>query len=383
MKKPIFILTAFLLIFYGCTDEKDSLTLVFTGDIIMHIPVKNCAFRHSIKGQDGRSVNSNGFDFLFEKIRPELISDASVGNMEFPTSPPYSSEPWIFNCQPEIIQAMKKAGFAAVTVANNHIMDQDEKGADDTISALNLADLKFTGAGRTEKEALSGITVEGKGIRAGILACTGVMNRPFPAKGKVIINRFYDRKKMLAAIDSMKQRSDFVILIVHTGTEYMPLPLPGDSSLMKEYMDAGADLIIGHHPHIVQPAEEYTASDGRHCAVFYSLGNFISNQDKEQIFFPEAGTFLSKRNGLIVKASLKKYREGENTFLKAEMKAVPVTTRNYLDQENGLRIIQTDTFRNEENIPVTWEIKRTESGQKLVPLKRTVSLKKKLPVKNR
>lgn len=329
----------------------------------MHIPVKNCARMNNIIDlETKKTLNNDGFDYLFEQIAPRLsASDLTLVNMEFSISSPYKSKEGIFNCPPIVLSAFKKAGISAVTIANNHILDQGQDGAIKTIENLKANQIDYIGAGLTKEEARGGYVFKAKDISAGFLACTGIMNWPFPKDKKVFINWFYDETKMLEDIAAMKQKSDYVILVVHTGVEYMPIPEEKDRKLMKKYLDAGADLIIGHHPHIAQPVETYTTRDGRETCIFYSLGNFISNQSSD-VNFPAGKTRISTRNGLVVTVRLTKGIEEKKAVLNAEFDVIPIKTINIRETATRKRQIQTVEFAETETAPPTFQLSETALG---------------------
>ncbi|HDP80104.1 MAG TPA: CapA family protein [Spirochaetes bacterium] len=306
-------------------EEHCAVTLAFAGDIIMHIPVKTCAMRRDVKDEKGNSLNNSGFDYLFEKIAPEFAGcDAVQGNMEFPVSPPYTSKPWVFNCVPEVLPALKKAGFTMLTVANNHILDQGKEGLLSSIWLLNKYGLVPLGAGATETEARSGHVLEKNNLRVGFLAYTRTVNRAFPKdKDGIYINNFNKSDRVKEDIAAMRARCDFLVLTVHSGDEYAKSPPAKDRAAFRECLEQGADIIIGHHPHILQEAERYTAGDGRVCHIFYSLGNFISNQSST---FPVKGHTvpLSVRDSAIVKVTL----TGKSGNIGRRLTVIPIRTVN-------------------------------------------------------
>lgn len=258
--------------------QPQSVELAFTGDMLMHYAVKGCALVHSNAG-DKYSVE--GFTYLFEKVSPELSSaDFAIGNMEFPVSPPFIQNEFIFNCPPEVVPSLKKSGFYAVTVGNNHLLDQGLKGVTDTFGFLEQAGLNYFGAARTEDAARKGLLIEKNGIKIGILNYTGLLNYPFPAPNKnFYLNNLNQTDKVIADIQAMRKRCDFLIIQPHAGVEYTQEPTAEQRTLYRRLLDAGADMIIGHHPHTIQYAEGVKTSDGRDCTIFYSLGNFICNQN--------------------------------------------------------------------------------------------------------
>ncbi len=337
MKRNIAIaLCTFLLIpASGCSgwERDNSARISFTGDIIMHIPVKSCALRNDSRdAATGKSINNGGFDYIFGRIRETLgASDLVVSNMEFPVSPPFESKPFVFNCRPEVLGAMKKAGITLVTIANNHITDQDHRGVLSTISYLKQYGIDYIGAGAGEAAARTGYVYAKNGIRVGLLACTGVINTAFPGPAAAIhINNFYKKEKIFEDIDNLMKRSDFRVMVIHYGDEYSTEPGPRETALIHEYMDRGVDLVIGHHPHVLQRMEVYRAPDGRDCVVFYSLGNFISNQSSE-VMVGASREKLSTRDSVIVTAVLTKNGRG----ISRRMEIVPIRTVNEQGKNPG------------------------------------------------
>lgn len=321
--------------------------IAFTGDIIMHIPVKSCArARNRADGDRNGSLNNGGFDFLFERIRDDLRhSDVVVGNMEFPVSPPFRSEPWIFNCLPESIGAMKWAGVTMVTIANNHMLDQGGQGVVDTMRFLSRQGMEYIGAGETGESARAGIVKKVRGVRVGFLGYTGVLNYPLAKKRKGYhLNQLDNRQALVRDIEEMRKRCDYLVLVAHAGEEYMPRPRKAEQDLFRDCVNAGADLVIGHHPHLVQRAERVTSADGRVCHIFYSLGNFISNQGmKAEAFYD--GAPLTTRDSVIVRCLLKRAGRGKRPLARFEV--LPVYTVNTIERETGARAIQTVSIPRE------------------------------------
>ena len=385
MKKILYFVISVVsltVLFTDCTKaaNKHEVSISFIGDVIMHIPVKTCArINNIIDPETKKSLNNEGFDFLFDKIRSRLSSsDLTLANMEFPVAAPYTSKPFIFNCEPGIVPAMKNAGISAVTIANNHILDQGQEGAVSTIELLKANAISYIGAGLTADEAKAGMLFTEKEISVGLLAATGVLNWPIPKKEKVFINLFYNEDRMIEQITAMKQKSEYIILVVHTGVEYLPMPEEKDRTLMKKYLDAGVDLIIGHHPHITQPIETYTTIDGRETCIFYSLGNFISNQSSD-VRFPPGKSRLSTRNGLIVTAKLKINTEDGKDVLNAEFDIIHVKTVNERETVTRKRRIQTEEFAETETKPPVYILTETILNGK--PNKSVEVLDKKIVTK--
>lgn len=341
---PLVLIGAF--IFCG-TSTGNRVTLIFTGDIIMHIPVKSCAASRNELDKNKKSLNHAGFGYLFERIAPALSSaDITCGNMEFPVSHPYNSVPWEFNCRPEVLDAMRSSGFTMMHIANNHVLDQGEKGIVNTIGYLKAKNIDYIGADISEAAARGGIIKEFRGVRVGLIGYTGVMNYPFPKNPKGYhINDFNDLEKVKGDVAALKKKCGLVVVVAHIGEEYALTPSKKTREAAKEIADAGADIIIGHHPHVIQPFEKIITPDKRECLVFYSLGNFISNQSG--VVKSGKNERLSTRDSGLVKII---YTAGgiigKN---KVSAEIIPIMTLNDRD-ENGKRRIQTVEMKEEIGI---------------------------------
>jgi len=365
------ILVVLLVTFPRCAGRAGEVRLSFTGDIIMHMPVKMCARAHNEPGtQPHQSRNNRGFDFLFERIRPVFSdSDMVVGNMEFPVVPPFTSKPKIFNCEPDVLSAMKKAGFHVMHIANNHILDQGEAGVVSTMRYLRAYGLDYLGVGHNEAEARGGIVRTLRGIRVGLIGYAGYLNYPLPASASGYrLNWLYNRERVIEDIAAVKKRCDFLIMVAHTGLEYRYRPRERDRELFKEYLNAGVDCIIGHHPHVVQPAERVIAQDGRICYIFYSLGNFISNQSTEGMININ-GVTLTTRDSIIVRCILSKSFVGRQLDVCYEI--VPIFTRNAINGATGRREIQTVLVDDEIN--ALRSVLSASSGEERVDIERRLT----------
>ena len=346
MKKTFYILlAAFIALPWGSCSKAREASVAFTGDIMMHIPVKACAESHDLGGNDTiRSLNNRGFDFLFRRIRDSLMrSDIVVGNMEFPVAPPYTGKPKIFNCRPEVVPAMKKAGFTMLTIANNHVLDQGERGIRTTLDLLRENKFDTIGVGYDEPSTRAGIVKEVNGIRIGFLGYTGYLNYWLPKKMVGYhLNWFYNRNELMQDIAAMRKRCDYLVMVVHTGVEYVPGPRVTDVELFRKCIDTGVDLIIAHHPHMIQPIEKYVAPDGRPCYMFYSLGNFISNQEARSRYMSN-GVPITLRDSFIARCILTGTGRGKRP--EARFEIMPIKTINIM--EDNKRVIQTVSLSDE------------------------------------
>lgn len=246
--------------------------LVFVGDVMAHYPQVEAA-------QQG--YERYDFSGQFDGVR-ELFAEADyvVGNLETTLSPrgPYSGYPAF--CTPEeLADDMREAGFDAVTMTNNHTTDRGVKGVLATIAGLDNAGIKHVGArvpsynqGRTAP-----LVVEVEGYRLALLAYAYGSNGPIP---KGVEMGVLDTVTMRRHINMVRDKVDYIFALVHWGVEYQRSPNAQQRRLAEWLRKAGVDFVMGSHPHVVQPYEEWCDSEGRvEGGVFYSMGNFISNQN--------------------------------------------------------------------------------------------------------
>lgn len=346
----------------------------FTGDVIMHGPVKSFAYRNNIIDPiTKRSTNNRGFDIIFEKIKPEFeLSHYVVANMEFPISYPYDSKAFIFNCHPEVLDSFKHININIVNIANNHILDQGFIGFLETLEELEQRNILYVGAGKISTNTINDINgiIIGEDITIGIIAYTGVFNYYLSRKNKqeAFINDFYDEKKVMDDIAAIRKKSDFLIMTAHFGEEYSTQPSERDRQLIRTYLEAGVDCFIGHHPHVIQPVEQFISKDGRTCTVFYSLGNFVANQSSKHSDH-QSGVECSTREGLVVHVVLEKQKR--NDTVKHRYEVIPIIIRNIPDTESrmkyGRRIqpIAISRYRDEMQNVSANEEKRTVLKERL------------------
>jgi poly-gamma-glutamate capsule biosynthesis protein CapA/YwtB (metallophosphatase superfamily) len=175
---------------------------------------------------------------------------------------------------------LKESGFGLTTLANNHIMDFGQIGLQDTIQALQKVNLNYVGVGSSIEEAVKPFIFKNeKGEKVAILNfaenewSTTKGNAP-GAAGINIVSNFYSIKKV-------KEHADFVILITHGGHENFNLPSKQFRDLLRFYVDAGADVVLNHHPHCVSGHEIFNGKP-----IYYSIGNFIfeGNRDQETLW---------------------------------------------------------------------------------------------------
>jgi len=196
-------------------------------------------------------------NYPFLKIRDYLqSSDLVFGNLESPITQgrEISDFEMIFRSNPGTEQALKQAGFSVLSLANNHTPDFGEKGLEGTFNYLNNVGIKYVGAGKDAQEANQPIYIEVKGIKFAFLAYndTDVVPAIYEASENHAGTAFMRIERMTAAVKEAKQNADFVIVSMHAGNEYADKPNDSQINFAHTAIESGADLIIGHHPHVVQ-----------------------------------------------------------------------------------------------------------------------------------
>ncbi len=186
-----------------------------------------------------------------------------------------------FRTKPERLGLLKDAGIDIVSAANNHIMDYDEISLLDTMSHLDDAGIAYVGAGADIASARMGRVITAGGVKVGFLAYSDFHDifwsffytRTFAA-GKNVPGMAPALIWMMQEdISRMKRTADFVVVSIHWGQEYMRMPEKAQIERAHAAIEAGADIVLGHHPHVLQPFEAYKGG-----LIFYSLGNFVFDQ---------------------------------------------------------------------------------------------------------
>ncbi|MBW7474115.1 CapA family protein [Paenibacillus oenotherae] len=254
---------------------------VAVGDIMMHMPQLPAYYDKSAKRYD--------FNPYFTEVKPLLEQgDWSLANLETPISGKelgYSGFPR-FNAPSELAEALKYAGFNIVTNANNHSLDRGAEGIARTLRHLEEQGFSTKGTARSKAEAEALTIIERQGIGMGLLAYTyGTNGIPLP-KDKPYSVAIIDEKAIIRDINRLREAgADFITVVLHFGIEYQTVPNDTQKQLARKLIAAGADIIAGAHPHVVQPYEtvDVTEADGslRRGLIIYSMGNFISNQRGE------------------------------------------------------------------------------------------------------
>lgn len=268
--------TGFLIITY----------IIFAGSSVAKVKESDTQFTASFVGDMmfGRHVNDvvekHGADFLFKKIQPVFNeSDYVSGNFENPILLRKEDEYEKLDksihlfTRSESVDAIKNAGFSVLNLANNHMMDYGPEALDETISTLNKANIPHVGAGRNVEEAVDIEYSNYDGQRVATIGFTDVLVKGFSAHKYTAGVARATPENIVPTVQLAKKNADLVIVNVHWGIEYNKKPSKRQISMAHAISDVGADIIVGHHPHVLSDIELYKGS-----VIFYSLGNFIFDQ---------------------------------------------------------------------------------------------------------
>lgn len=251
---------------------KTTTTLAAVGDILIHSPLY----------KDARTKEGYNFKPMFEQVK-DYISQAhvAVANQETMiggTNIGLSTYP-SFNSPYEVGDALKAAGIDMVTIANNHTLDRGIPAITNAIDHWNEIDMPYTGSFSSENDRNKIRTIESNGITLSFLAYTyGTNGIPIPDDKDYLVNMI-DLPLMKQDIQKAKKMSDVVVVSLHFGNQYEQLPNNRQKKLVKQLANEGVNIIIGHHPHVLQPFEWVEGNSGSKTFVAYSLGNFLSGQD--------------------------------------------------------------------------------------------------------
>lgn len=235
-------------------------TIGMIGDVLLHNPI----------------YTYPNFDFAFEAIKDKTASiDFLLANQE---SMPGGAELGLstypkFNSPKHILPALQNIGVDMVTFANNHTFDKGEIGVRKSIEHANEYGLQYVGAYESFKDRKTQRIVEVNGIKIGVLAYTYGTNVELDLHDKEYLVNYIDRERMENEIKQMKPMVDVTIVSLHWGPEYHLETSEDQAELAQFVSDAGADVLFGHHPHVLQ---RYGEVDN--TKVFFSLGNFYSAQ---------------------------------------------------------------------------------------------------------
>jgi poly-gamma-glutamate synthesis protein (capsule biosynthesis protein) len=239
-------------------------TLLFVGDVMLS------------RGVGARMQSEADYTFPFQKIADRLsAADLTFANLECPVSDAGRNRHHLysFRADPKAIEGLNHVGFDVVSVANNHMYDWGPAALLDTVRRLREAGIKPVGAGANDLEAHYPVLIDLGGLRLAFLAYVDVEPKVAAAAPGRPGVAWLEPERVLADIRFARPLADLVIVSPHWGIEYATQPNRQQVELAHQMIDAGADIVVGTHPHVVQPVEEYNGG-----WIAYSLGNFVFDQ---------------------------------------------------------------------------------------------------------
>lgn len=241
--------------------------LAFVGDIML-----------------GRHISeilaAQGMDYPFRMVAPLLLeADLAFGNMESPlTTAPRVAGGYDLRADPDRAEAAALAGFDLLSLANNHATDNGRDGLLETMDTLRGWGMATVGAGENLEAAQGPWVTTLHGLRLAFFAYDGT-HATYQASRDAAGCMWLEPEKTVEAIGAARPEADIIIVSVHWGEEYQPLPNAYQRRVAQQMADAGADIIVGHHPHVVEPVEWiYGQGRTRPTLVAFSLGNFLFDQ---------------------------------------------------------------------------------------------------------
>jgi gamma-polyglutamate biosynthesis protein CapA len=247
-------------------DPESRLTITMVGDMMFGRNIEEVV------------VPNIGYERLFEHVRPYFEhSDYVTGNFDNPIvyrdGYPKADKFIHVKSRPEVAKALKNVGFDSVNLANNHVKDYGKQGLMDTLKALDEQDIDTVGAGRDLKSATKVSYRTVNGVKIAVVGFSDVIPRDFTARKNRAGIAPADPDIFFPLVAKAKSNADLVLVHIHWGLEYDSGYHPRQQDIAHALVDAGADIVIGHHPHVLEPVEVY-----KNGVIFYSLGNFVFDQ---------------------------------------------------------------------------------------------------------
>jgi hypothetical protein len=284
------------------------ITLGAVGDVLLHGPLQKQAIARD---------DQDRFRSLWSPVADLLArADTTYANHEGPsakgvnrggrsvTDPGFVFDDVVYSSYPQfnyhnyLPADLVASGFDVVSTANNHAMDRQALGADRTLEALDAAGLPHTGTRRSSGAGEWSATTEANGIKIGWIACSFSTNG-IPDPKHQTLGCWKDESEIKQLIGKLKSSVDAVVITPHWGEEYTANPSRDQRDLAHRFLDAGATLVLGSHPHVLQPWEKHVTPDGRETFVIFSLGNFVSGQAQ-----------LARRSTILLYIGLTKTAQG-------------------------------------------------------------------------
>jgi poly-gamma-glutamate synthesis protein (capsule biosynthesis protein) len=261
-------------------------------------------------------------------------ADLAVINLEGPLTSRGEKVPKPFNFRmpPATTRILTGAGIDVACIANNHVFDYGPDGLFDTISYLDSAGVAHVGAGRNEREAYTPALFTLAGRRVAVLAFYGGGEAPGAVGSKPGVAR-RDLNRIRRGIGSIRDSVEYLVVVLHWGTEKATVPDPGQQAFAREIIDAGADAVIGHHPHVLQGIESY-----RNGVIVYSLGNFIFGGNSRSSY--DTGLFEIRLGGAPADGVRPRERRVEYRFVPLRVDRWQAMSLSGAEAERVMRVMR-------------------------------------------
>ncbi|GFN36493.1 CapA family protein [Tepidimicrobium xylanilyticum] len=314
-------------------------TLLAVGDIMFHMP--------QIKSAYNPVDNTYDFNDVFRYVRKYIDSaDLSIANFETVVAGNergFSGFPR-FNSPEETLKAIKNAGFNILTTANNHALDQGKEGLLKTIEFIEREGMKNLG---TYREPSDQLLIENiNGIKVALLSYSygfnGLEYSLTEEELSYLVNRIDENRIKEDILKAKGHDSDIIVVCIHWGNEYEREPSEFQVELGKKMIEWGANIILGGHPHVVQRSE-IVHYGGKDNFIIYSMGNFLSNQRRENVNTKYA------EDGIMVKILLEKDLIRDETIIK-DITYIPTWVRRYNDNGVKYEILPIVDFLEDEGL---------------------------------
>lgn len=258
-------------------DTGKKVSFVAVGDNIIHDKVMDTADLAAGSAGDGQ------YDFkpIYQNVKSDIQNaDISFVNQETIIGGGQSGYP-SFNSPDAVFDALKDTGFDAVNGASNHAMDTGVASIQHMIQLFKNSNMKLLGLYENPQDANTIPVIERNGIKIAFLSYTYGLNNSTDSSHVSL----FDQTKITNQVNQAKSQADFVVVSAHWGDEYQDKINAMQENYAKLMTNLGVDLVVGTHPHTIQPAHWYTNTEGHKTLVLYSLGNFVSGQKEEKSMY--------------------------------------------------------------------------------------------------
>jgi poly-gamma-glutamate capsule biosynthesis protein CapA/YwtB (metallophosphatase superfamily) len=245
--------------------QSDAFTVIAGGDVMLG------------RGT-GVLIRRLGPDYPFQEIMQEVQKhDVAFANLESPISDrgtmfaPFKGI--YFRAEPVVVAGLQSCGFSVLSLANNHVLDWGVESILDTMRYLEKGGIKYSGVGRSREQALEPAVFTISGVRVAFICFNDIYPFSVREAGGTMQTLSMKGNTLKEEINDLRKRFDVVIASVHAGTEYLPEPEREKREKMRSLVDAGVQVVLGSHPHVIQEIEVYGSG-----LIAYSLGNLIFDQ---------------------------------------------------------------------------------------------------------